>query len=455
MLDLIFLGATHTVTGSKYLLKTKQHQLLIDCGLFQGYKELRLRNWEKLPIEPKSIDAVILTHAHIDHTGYLPLLAKNGFAGPIYSTSGTKDLCSILLPDSGHLQEEATKFANKYGFSKHKPALPLYTAADAQNVLKQFTTVDFNQPRKIFDDCNVSFARAGHILGSSLVKITTQNTSIVFTGDIGRLHDPVMQAPEIIKSTDYLVIESTYGNRLHNTEPPEEKLAKIINQTAKRGGVVLIPAFAVGRAQALLYYISQLKEKNAIPNIPVFLDSPMAIDASELLCRHMDELQLSQSVCDKLCKVATYTNTPEQSKEIDTYRVPMIIISASGMATGGRILHHLKVFAPDERNTILFTGYQAAGTQGARMVNGEREMRIHGQMVPIRAKVEAMTNTSAHADYQEILEWLTHFEKPPKKVFITHGETTAANALKSHIESRFGWTCVVPNYLDRESLLNT
>lgn len=451
-MQLRFLGATQTVTGSKYLLTFDSKKILIDCGLFQGYKQLRLRNWDKLPIDPHEIDAVVLTHAHIDHSGYIPLLVKNGFTGPIYSSSGTRDLCAILLPDSGHLQEEDAKFANKYGFSKHKPALPLYTEEEARKVLKQFIAVNFNKTYRILDDCTINFARAGHILGSSFVKINYQGTSILFTGDIGRSQDAMMKSPAVIQSTDYLVIESTYGDRSHGTESPQEQLARIIIQTAKRGGTLIIPAFAVGRTQELLYYISELKNKNAIPNLPVFLDSPMAIDATGLLHKHMDELRLSQEACNRLCKVATYINTPEQSKEIDNYRVPMIIISASGMATGGRILHHLKIFAPDPRNTILFTGFQAAETRGARMVNGEKEIKIHGQMIPIRANVESMNNVSAHADYQEILIWLSNFNKSPRKVFITHGEPEAANNLKLKIEEKFGWNCVVPEYLQSEVL---
>lgn len=452
MLELIFLGATQTVTGSKYLLKSKKHQVLIDCGLFQGDKELRSRNWEKFPIEPRNIDAVVLTHAHIDRSGYLPLLAKNGFTGPIYATSGTKDICDILLPDSGHLQEEDAKYANQYGFSKHKPALPLYTKEDAQKVLKQFVSVNFNEPQEIFENCDVSFSRAGDILGSSLVEIRHESNSIVFTGNMGRLHDPMMQEPAIIQSADYLVIESTYSKRSLSIESPLEQLARIINQTAKRDGTMLIPAFAVGRAQALLYYISELKEQKIILDIPVFLDSPMAIDATEILCKHMDELRLTQTNCDKLCKAAIYTNTTEQSKEIKTHLGPKIILAAGGMATGGRILHHLKTFASDARNTILFAGFQATGTRGAKILSGEKEIKIHGQMIPIRAQVESLSNTSAHADYQEIMEWLSHFKIPPKKVFITHGEVEAANELKSQIESRFEWECYVPNYLDRMSL---
>lgn len=450
-MQLSFLGATGTVTGSKYLLTLGSKKVLVDCGLFQGYKELRLRNWNKLPINPTEIDAVVLTHAHIDHTGYLPLLAKNGFKGPIYSTAATKALCSILLPDSGHLQEEEAKYANKYGYSKHKPALPLYTKKDAENVLAQFTVMGFDTSYSLFDG-NLRFSRAGHILGSAFVQITYQDKSILFTGDMGRPQDDVMRAPAKIEATDYLVIESTYGNRQHSTESPQALLAKIINQTAKRGGTVIIPAFAVGRAQSLLYYISQLKEASEIPNLPVFLDSPMAVNATNILCKHKDEHRLTEDQCIKLCNVATYVNTPEQSKEIDNYHVPIIIISASGMATGGRVLHHLKAFAPDERNTILFTGFQAGGTRGARMLNGEREIKIFGQMISIRAQVESLSNTSAHADANEILEWLMNFKKPPQKVFITHGEPEASAALKTKIEEKLGWSCVLPDYLQTEKL---
>lgn len=451
-MKITFLGATQTVTGSKFLLEVANKKILIDCGLFQGYKELRLKNWAPLPINPHSIDAVILTHAHIDHSGYLPLLVKNGFAGPVCATRGTEDLCAILLPDSGHLQEEDARFANQFGFSKHQPALPLYTEADGRRAMKHFINMQFNKSYRLFNSCDVQFLRAGHILGASLVKITYEDTSIVFTGDIGRLQDTVMKPPQIIQSTDYLVIESTYGNRAHSDISPQEQLAKVINQTAKRGGTILIPAFAVGRAQSLLYYIAQLKQENKIPNLPVFLDSPMAQDATNLLKHHLDELNISADQCKQLRQAATYTNTPEESKRIDNYRMPIIIISASGMATGGRVLHHLKAFAPEERNTILFTGFQAAGTRGARMVNGEKEIKIHGQMIPVRAQIELMSNTSAHADYNDILIWLENFNKPPRKVFIVHGEPEAAQALKEKISAKFGWDCEVPEYLAKKFL---
>lgn len=447
-----FLGATHTVTGSKNLLRLGSKNVLIDCGLFQGYKELRLRNWDKFPINPAQIDVVILTHAHIDHSGYLPLLVKNGFKGPIYSSAATKDLCAILLPDSGHLQEEDAYFANKYGFSKHKEALPLYTQKEAENVIKQFVVVEFDKRYKLFENSHFSLLRAGHILGAAFVKIEHENTKIVFSGDLGRPHDPIMVEPSAIKEADYLVLESTYGDRLHDRASPEIQLKRVITETAKRGGVLIIPAFAVGRAQSLLYYIYQLKRKNEIPDLPVFLDSPMAINATKLLLKHMHEHRLNEETCRDACNIATYANTIEESKNIDSYHMPIIIISASGMATGGRVLHHLKAFASDQHNTILFSGFQAGGTRGDRIVKGEHEVKIHGKMVPIRAKVENIDTLSAHADYQEILLWLENFKHAPKKVFITHGELAAAMSLKEKIEEKFHWSCVIPNYLQTVDL---
>ncbi|WP_058509161.1 MBL fold metallo-hydrolase RNA specificity domain-containing protein [Legionella steelei] len=451
-MKLTFLGATETVTGSKYLVEADHNKILVDCGLFQGYKELRLRNWASLPINPSSINAVLLTHAHIDHTGYLPLLVKNGFSGPIYCTPGTKDLCAILLPDSGHLQEEETKNANKYGYSKHHPALPLYTIQDAETALKQFRTKLYDTLFDPFKDMEVQFIRAGHIIGSSFVRMKNHNTSLLFTGDMGRPHDCVMQAPSLIEDIDYLVIESTYGNRLHDKTPPTELLKNIINKTVRRGGSIIIPAFAVARAQSILHYIALLKQEQSIPDIPVYLDSPMAINATHILCHHQEDHRLSEQECKNLCDTATYIRTPEESKQLDSNQFPKIIISASGMATGGRILFHLKAYAPHHKNTILFAGYQAGGTRGARMIQGETEIKIHGQMVPVKAQVESLSNLSAHADYEELLHWLSHFRKPPKKVFITHGEPQAATSLQAKIEQQFGWTCVVPHYQQTEEL---
>lgn len=451
-MQLTFLGATGTVTGSKYLIETDTKKVLIDCGLFQGYKELRLRNWNRLPVSPRSIDAVILTHAHIDHTGYIPLLVKNGFHGNIYCTPGTKALCEILLPDSGFLQEEEANFANRHNISKHKPALPLYTREDALNSLKQFKTIDFEINTLLFDDLSFKFKKAGHIIGSAFVSIKHHATSLLFTGDMGRPHDPIMREPAIIQQTDYLVIESTYGDRLHDTENPEDQLEKIINKTAKRGGSIIIPAFAVGRAQNLLYYIDQLKTAKKIPDMPVFLDSPMAINATQIFCDYPKEHRLSNQLCEKFCRAATYINTSEESKKLSQLTSPAIIISASGMATGGRVLHHLKTFAPNHRNTILFTGYQAGGTRGAKIMAGEKEIKIHGELIPVKAEVAMLSNASAHADYREILEWLSHFTSAPKKVFITHGEQASAMSLKTKIEEKFKWHCEVPVYLQKEKL---
>lgn len=447
-MKLQFLGATGTVTGSKYLLESNGKKILVDCGLFQGLKELRLRNWSPFPIKPSTIEAVALTHAHIDHSGYLPLLVKNGFKGPIYATKATIELCSILLPDSGYLQEEDAKRANRYGYTKHQPALPLYTREDADRALKQFQVVEYETPYPLFDNANFSWYRAGHILGSSFIQIETQGIKTLFSGDIGRLHDPIMKPSTIMTEADYLILESTYGDRLHEETDPQLMIAETINRTVKRGGTVLIPAFAVGRAQNMLYYLQQLKQKKLIPDLPIYLDSPMAIDATDILLHNQDEHLLGSELSRQVCKIAHYTPTPEESIAIDRDSQPKIIISASGMMTGGRILHHLKVFAPDERNTILLTGFQAAGTRGASLVAKAEAIKIHGQMIPVLAEVVTLDNASAHADYREILSWLSHFKRPPRQVYLTHGEPHSALALKQHIESTLGWSCVIPNYLD-------
>lgn len=446
-MQLTFLGATHTVTGSKYLLSVDSKKILIDCGLFQGYKDLRLRNWDKFPVDPRSIDAVILTHAHIDHSGYIPLLVKNGFKGKIYCTHGTLDLCSILLPDSGHIQEEDANRANRYGYTKHNPALPLYTKADALLALKQFLPLNFAEIYQLYEGVTFNFFPAGHIIGSSLVKIMHQNTSLLFTGDLGRPHDPVMKPPATITNTDYLVIESTYGDRLHDKLNPLDQLADIIQKTVARGGSVIIPAFAVGRTQDILYYLYLLKKAKRIPDVPVFLDSPMAEDVSDLLVRYVNEHRLTAEQCIDICKIATYIKTPDESKTIDHLSTPVIIISASGMAEGGRILHHLKIFLPEPRHTILFTGYQDPGTRGDRLLRGESTVKIHGAMIPVHAKIEELKNMSAHADYQEMLDWLKHFKAPPRNTFIVHGDQESTLAFKSKIETDLNWPCIIPDYL--------
>lgn len=451
-MKLTFLGAAGSVTGSKYLLTFNNQNILIECGLFQGLKKLRLRNWENLPINPAEIDAVLITHAHIDHSGYLPRLMKQGFSGPIYATEATFDLCSLLLPDCGYIQEDDARRANKYHYTKHRPALPLYTKQDAQKVLEQFKIINFHQKTEIIKGLSATWHHAGHILGASLIKLHVENKEILFSGDMGRFNDDVMKAPEFIKSTDYLLLESTYGDRLHDRSDPSELICNIINKTIAKNGTVLIPAFAVGRAQSLLYHISRLKADKLIPDIPVFLDSPLSINATELLYKHLDEHKLDGQICEKACSVAVYTNSIKESKAINNIEDPKIIISASGMLTGGRILHHLKNFGTDPKNTILITGYQAEGTRGSDLLSGRKIIKIHGEMVRIRADVEYITNLSAHADYEEILNWLEHFEKPPKKVYITHGEPDSALSLSYKIKSKFGWQCHIPQYLDQENL---
>jgi metallo-beta-lactamase family protein len=452
-MKLTFLGAAQTVTGSKYLLQTARRRILVDCGLFQGLKELRERNWLPLPSEVASLDAVILTHAHLDHSGYLPLLAKNGFKGPVYCTEATRDLCEILLPDSGHLQERDAEFANRHGYTKHKPAKPLYTAADAEASLNLLRPLPFSTVHKLDDDLTVRFQRAGHILGAASVRLEEGGTSLLFSGDLGRPNDPVMLDPAVALPADYLVVESTYGNRRHERIDPELSLAEIIRSTARRGGSVLIPAFAVGRTQSILYHLQRLKADRRIPDVPVYLDSPMAIDASGIFCRHLDDHKLSESQCRSLCSIVRYVRGVEESKALNGITMPKIVISASGMATGGRVLHHLKVMAPDRRNTILFTGFQAAGTRGAAMVSGASEVTIHGRRVPVRATVMNLDALSAHADADEIMEWLHKFDRPPRQTFVTHGEPAAAEALQRRVSSELGWRCAVPHYRETEVLL--
>lgn len=445
-MDLTFLGATGTVTGSKYLVEAGGRKYFVDCGLFQGYKQLRLRNWAPLPVAASSIDAVILTHAHLDHSGYLPLLVKNGFAGKIYCSEATRDLCRILLPDSGHLQEEEAAYANRHQFSKHKPAQPLYTLGDAKHSLSQFSPIDFDRDVILPGGFVLRLKSSGHLLGSSFVQLKHDNTTLVFSGDLGRLNDIIMVSPSPISSADYLVIESTYGDRRHDPADPKIHLGKAINDTAKRGGIVIIPAFAVGRAQTVMYLIHLLKQARAIPDIPVFLNSPMASDATRIYHAHQSEHRLTPAQCDAMCSSAKIINSVEESKALNDIGGPAIIISASGMATGGRVVHHLKKFAPDPRNTVLFVGFQAGGTRGAAMLAGAEAIKIHGQYVPVRAQIDRIDNLSAHADYAEILDWLGHFKTPPRQTFVTHGEPTAADALRHRIEERFGWKVTVPEY---------
>lgn len=445
-MKLSFYGAAGIVTGSRYLLETGARRILIDCGLFQGYKQLRLRNWAPLPFDTRSIDAAILTHAHIDHSGYLPVLSRQGFRGPIYCSQATFELCKILLPDSAHLQEDDAKFANRHGFSKHKPALPLYTQSDAHACLQQFRAVPLDGTTALNADTAFTLRRGGHLLGACFVRVESRGLSVTFTGDLGRPSDAILQAPAAPSATDYLVCESTYGGRTHPTIDTEVELAQCLNPAIARGAVIVVPAFAIGRAQTLLLQIARLKRKGQLPDIPVFLDSPMAIDASALYRRFTHEHRLSAADCDLMCDAATFVNTADQSKALSQRSDPMIIISASGMATGGRVVHHLKAFVGDERNLILLTGFQAPGTRGGTLAAGASTVRIHGQDFPVRAEIRQLQAGSSHADSNEILAWLRQLTQAPRQTFITHGEPGASDALRQRIERELGWSTLVPEY---------
>lgn len=452
ILSLSFLGAAGTVTGSRFLLEADGRRVLVDCGLFQGLKQLRLRNWAPFPIPPQSIDAVLLTHAHLDHSGYLPALVRDGFAGRVYCSHATEELCGILLPDSGHLQEQDAAYANRHGFSRHKPALPLYTLKDAENALPHLSAIPFHEARTLPDGPTVELRRAGHILGAATIECRWLGIKVLFSGDLGRYNDAVMVDPEAVSSADYLVVESTYGDRRHDPVDVEEFLPDIINRTVRRGGTVIIPAFAVGRTQSLLYHLERLAAAGQLASVPIFMDSPMAIDATELLCSHLDDHRLAADACGRACKIASYVRTVEDSKALTANPIPKVIISASGMATGGRVLHHLKRYVTDARNTVLFAGFQAAGTRGQAMVAGADSIKIHGEYFPVRAEVHNLSMLSAHADADEILSWLHRFERPPRMTFISHGEPTASDALRRRIEEELGWRCKVPEQLEKALL---
>jgi metallo-beta-lactamase family protein len=451
-MKITFLGAVGTVTGSKYLVETDTARVLVDCGLFQGGKELRERNWARLEVEPQSLNAVVLTHAHIDHSGYLPRLVKAGFDGPVYCTPGTEDLLRILLPDSGHLQEEDARYANKRGWSKHRPALPLYTRDDALAVLSRVQAFPYHAAFQPAPGIETSFGRAGHIVGSAWIRMVASGRSVTFTGDVGRPNDPVMRPPEPLLDSDALIIESTYGDRQHPNVSASEELGLVLERAYARGGAVVVPAFAVGRAQHLLYLVSRLVAEGRIPRVPVFLDSPMAIDATKIFCSNREDHGISDDECHAMCHVAEYSNTAEQSKAIDARTGPMLVISASGMATGGRILHHLARFLPDEENTVILVGYQASGTRGRSLAEGARELKIHGDYVPVRAHVEEVASLSAHADHVELVAWLTSSGIRPRSVFVTHGEPIAAEAMRRSLVEHFGWNARVPRQGDTHAI---
>lgn len=451
-MKLKFLGAAGTVTGSKYLLTTKKHQYLVDCGLFQGLKELRKRNWRNLDVEPADIKAVFITHAHIDHSGYLPRLIAMGFDGPIYCSPATYDLLKILLPDSGHLQEEEARYANKKGYSKHKPALPLYTRQQAEKALAYLKVIEFHQPTTFFNDIKVSLSRAGHILGASCIAIEAEGKKIIFSGDVGMDRDPIMFGPEPLPNADYVVLESTYGDRLHAKENMAEELAKIVNDTVERKGAVVIPAFAVGRAQLILHILRVLINKKKIPSLPIFLDSPMAIDATELYYEYHEEHRLNEEETREMCAIATLTRSVEQSKAINDHDGPKVIISASGMASGGRILHHLTHYITDPKNSIVLVGYQAMGTRGRSLQEGATEIKIFGEHYPVKAKIDYLSSLSAHGDYEDLIKWLNQSKLKNPKVFITHGEANASYTFAKKLKQVFNWDVIVPKDGQEHSL---
>jgi metallo-beta-lactamase family protein len=435
MATLTFLGAAETVTGSKFLLEHEGTRVLIDCGLFQGSKPLRLRNWEPLPVDPKTFDAVVLTHAHIDHTGGLPRLVRQGFRNDVICTSGTRELSALLLPDSAQIQEEEARFANKLRYSRHDPALPLYSVEDAYAALKLFSSFGYDKRREILPGIHLTFRRAGHILGSAICVFDLASTGqrLVFTGDLGRKNAPILKDPDSIERATTLVVESTYGDRTHGEHRPVDALAEAVNGAVQRGGMVVVPAFAIGRTQEVLYHLRNLEEAGRIPELPVFVDSPMACDATPIYLAHREDHDLDFSAVEErggsplATRRTQFVRSASQSKQLNAVKGPGIIISASGMATGGRVLHHLKHRLPRESNTVLFVGYQAVGTRGRRMLEGEKEIRIHGEMVPVRAALVQVSGFSAHADWQETLAWMDGFTAPPKQTLI-HASVSCQSA---------------------------
>ncbi|MET1086528.1 MAG: MBL fold metallo-hydrolase [Arthrobacter sp.] len=447
-----FLGATDAVTGSRYLVHARGRRILVDCGLFQGYRRLRDRNRIPFPVSPASIDAVVLTHAHLDHTGYIPALVRDGFGGPVYATPGTTELSKLLLPDSGYLQEEEARHAEYRGSSEHHPPLPIYTAEDAVRSLNSFRTREFDSPFPLGGGIAATFLPAGHILGAAQLHLYAGGRSIHFTGDLGRADDPLMYPPKDLEAVNVLVTESTYGNRSHSTVNPETELGEIIRRVAKRQGVVMIAAFAVGLAETILLHLSRLRKRGSIPDIPVYLNSPMAIDASGMYQRHSEEHRLSRDEFQAMYKLAIPVRSADDSKLLNLRGGPMIIISASGMLTGGRILHHLETYGPDPRNAVILSGFQAGGTRGASLASGVKHLRIYGQDVLIAAEVIQMESLSAHADSNGLITWMKSAPKAPDMTYITHGEPDASDALRIRIKRELGWKARVPEYLETVAL---
>jgi metallo-beta-lactamase family protein len=471
-LSLRFLGAAGTVTGSKHLLEVDGRRILVDCGLFQGLKELRLRNWEPLPVDPATIDAVILTHAHLDHCGYLPRLASAGFRGRIFCTPATKELCSLVLPDSAHIQEEDAREATRHGYTRHAPALPLYTSADAARALSQLQPVGYDRPVPIWDQSQVGtgsgadpnptptveFINAGHLLGSAYARVRVAGQTILFGGDLGRYGRPVLPDPAPVPEADILLVESTYGDRLHEPDDNGDRLAAIVNDAAKRGGKLIIPSFAIGRVEEVLYWLKRLEDDARIPVLPVYLDSPMAIGALRFYSARMNELDpdLSAGRAAGLKHVSVFATTrmttiasPQQSADLVASRQPSIVIASSGMATGGRVLRHLSATVSNPKNTVMFVGYQAAGTRGRLLVDGAKEIKLLGRIYPVVAHIERIDSMSAHADYSEIMRWLSGFTRAPRMTCLVHGDPVALAALATRITSEKQWPVHIAAHLER------
>jgi metallo-beta-lactamase family protein len=451
---LTFLGAARTVTGSKYLLEYGNKKILFDCGLFQGLKEYRLRNWDPFPVPPASLDAVVLTHAHLDHVGYLPRLVAEGFGGRVFCTAGTADLCQLVLPDSGRIQEEDARQANRHGYSRHTPALPLYDEADAQRALTHLHRVPFQRDMEIADGVSITFVPNGHLLGSAYVVARLRGSrTILFGGDLGRYSRPVLPDPVPAVAADVVLCESTYGDRDHKPDDNGEELASIVRDTAGRGGKLVIPAFAIGRVEELLYWIRRLEREQRIPVLPVFVDSPMANQALRFYSARVSELDPDMRPAQKA--VSTFATarfqtvaSPQQSKELTASRRPAIVVSSSGMATGGRVLHHMAATLPDARNTILFAGFQAAGTRGRLLIDGATEVKIHGAAIPVRARIAKIDSMSAHADRNEVLQWLGTLPAAPGRLCLVHGEPPAMDALRDRISAQLGWSPMTPSHFE-------
>lgn len=447
-----FLGAAETVTGSRYLISTARSRVLVDCGMFQGYKVLRDRNRAPFPVPPSSIDAVVLTHAHLDHSGYIPALVRDGYRGRVYSSEGTAELCRVMLMDSAHLLEEEARHASSHRWSKHGNPHPLYTTADAERALQRFHVIPEDETRHITDDVDLRLVPAGHILGATSARISVGGRIIHFTGDLGRSSDPLMRPPHPLEPAQVLVTESTYGDRHHTTEDPESVLGDVVRRVAGHGGVVLIPAFAVGRTETILLHLSRLKDRGQIPDVPIYLNSPMAVNVTALYRAHPEEHRLDPAELARMYDLAIPVQTVDESKLLNLRGGPMVIISASGMLEGGRILHHLRAYGSDRRNAVILTGYQAGGTRGSALLGGARTLRIFGEDVHIDAEVVSIDSMSAHADADELIDWMRTVTSPPEQVFVVHGELTASDTLRARINRELGWHARVPEHLETVAL---